>query len=420
MSLLFLKQWFNHATNKTIATSKFNEAKMPEKNFKLAIIYIDFTKSTIMSKIGNLINLHNEIQPNPFEILLSAFVRMLWDHIELDLETNMKYIRLYGFGCIKTEDKSVFYLHPNDSKGASGKTLLELETNVLNAYRKVRNEICLTRDNLSGPTDYSPSIYNTLNLMIESKSSAGELPKTFMGMLLDGQTDHEDKTKKAIGSATFFPVSIVLCAIGNNSFKKLKQYDELGNFTFKDDNNFIWTTKRDIVQSTLANNFVLWVMRNQRKIDDPRYKPRYDQKLKLLKSDIMNEIPTQTQQITSDIINFSQSKHGSLRNSTIPVYDCERKTLLVNTPTVPTSGVTTTAQSSRLADLQSDQQLPPHVVTQIESDCQICSTNKSDSILNPCGHLGICSTCANILIRNHQSCPFCRQQILSTQRAYQP
>lgn len=409
MSCFFFTQVFNHATKQTIATTKFSEAKMPEKNFKLAILYIDFTKSTIMSKIGNVKNLHNESSPNPFEILLSAFVRMLWDHIELDLETNMKYIRLYGFGCVKTEDKSVFYMHPNGSRGASGKNVAELEASVLSAYRKVRNDICVTKDNLSGPTDYSPSIYNTLNSMVELKSSSGELPNTFMGMLLDGQTDHEVETKEAIGRATFFPVSIVLCAIGNNSFTKLKQYDELGKINIKDNNNEVFTTSRDIVQSTLANDFVIWVMKNQR---HRNFETEYLRHLQKLKSNIMNEIPEQCKQITNDILKFNQRNHGKKCKQNLIVFDCERKKSS-NKPIPPIE--TTPTTTSGLADGQSTHTAPPQP---IESKCFICEDVESNAFLSPCGHNGICLTCARTLVRNGQTCPICRQQIQNVYPMY--
>jgi hypothetical protein len=131
----------------------------------------------------------------------------------------------------------------------------------------------------------------------------------------------------------------------------------------------------------------------------------------------MNEIPTQSGQITSDIIKFTQSKHGSLCNPKIPVYDCERKTSFNKPiPSDQNQHSTQSHSSSALADLQSDQ-LP---VAQPESCCEVCMINPSDSILHPCGHLGICSTCANFLIRNGQNCPFCRQPIRTTQRAYRP
>lgn len=431
MACFYFKKFFNHSTKRTIATTKFNETKMPEKSFKIAIIYVDFTKSTILSKIGRLQNLHNEVQPNPFEILLSAFVEMLWDHIELNLETNMKYIRLYGFGCIKTQDKSVFYMHPNGSKGASGKTVKELETNVLLAYRKVRNEICSSKDNLSGPTDYSPSIYTTLNSMIEEKSPSGELPNTFMGMLLDGQTDAEEKTKEAISRATFFPVSIVLCAIGNNSFKKLQQYDELGNFRFKDNVGITYGTYRDIVQSTLANDFVLWVMANQRRQNNPRYKIDYQKRLNSLKSDIMNEIPEQSKQITSDILKYDQTRHGKKCNPNIIVFDCERKNSSTKhipaIPTVPAAPSDQTVahtaaqnqQTSGLEDMQNRQTSAPNT-QQTEQLCVVCYENSPNCFLNPCGHIGLCLVCAQRLMNNRQPCPICRQNITTAQRYYNP
>ncbi|TNJ27071.1 Ankyrin repeat protein 2 [Giardia muris] len=48
--------------------------------------------------------------------------------------------------------------------------------------------------------------------------------------------------------------------------------------------------------------------------------------------------------------------------------------------------------------------------------CVICLTNPKDTLLQPCGHLCVCSNCAERIM--NQTCPFCRIPIESTVKAY--
>ena len=55
-----------------------------------------------------------------------------------------------------------------------------------------------------------------------------------------------------------------------------------------------------------------------------------------------------------------------------------------------------------------------------QGDCFVCMDNKSNSVLLPCGHLGVCIECANALTTSTKTCPVCRQAIVNVQRVYQP
>jgi len=55
-----------------------------------------------------------------------------------------------------------------------------------------------------------------------------------------------------------------------------------------------------------------------------------------------------------------------------------------------------------------------------QTDCIVCMDSKSNTVLLPCGHLGVCIECANALKTSTQTCPVCRQKIVSVQRVYQP
>ena len=47
-------------------------------------------------------------------------------------------------------------------------------------------------------------------------------------------------------------------------------------------------------------------------------------------------------------------------------------------------------------------------ITDEEDLCYVCYESKADSMLLPCGHLGLCLTCVKQLSR----CPLCRAKIL--------
>lgn len=46
----------------------------------------------------------------------------------------------------------------------------------------------------------------------------------------------------------------------------------------------------------------------------------------------------------------------------------------------------------------------------IDDTCIICCENRSDSIILPCGHMGVCSSCLENWINTNQSCPICRSR----------
>lgn len=48
--------------------------------------------------------------------------------------------------------------------------------------------------------------------------------------------------------------------------------------------------------------------------------------------------------------------------------------------------------------------------TSDNDNCTICFENKSDCILLPCGHMGVCSSCLEDHFKHKKSCPFCRTE----------
>jgi hypothetical protein len=56
------------------------------------------------------------------------------------------------------------------------------------------------------------------------------------------------------------------------------------------------------------------------------------------------------------------------------------------------------------------QQLPAEI-TEEEDLCYVCYESKPDSMLLPCGHLGLCITCIKQLCNADPRCPLCRETI---------
>ncbi|KAK8880603.1 hypothetical protein M9Y10_003284 [Tritrichomonas musculus] len=40
--------------------------------------------------------------------------------------------------------------------------------------------------------------------------------------------------------------------------------------------------------------------------------------------------------------------------------------------------------------------------------CILCLENKADTIIMPCGHIGVCSKCLNNWFKGNKVCPICR------------
>lgn len=53
-----------------------------------------------------------------------------------------------------------------------------------------------------------------------------------------------------------------------------------------------------------------------------------------------------------------------------------------------------------------------------DGTCIICLTNQINTIIIPCGHLGLCSDCSKTLCDNKKDCPVCRRTIISTLKVF--
>lgn len=57
--------------------------------------------------------------------------------------------------------------------------------------------------------------------------------------------------------------------------------------------------------------------------------------------------------------------------------------------------------------------LKPTKETANEEFCLICFTNGINTMIQPCNHMCLCEECAQLMKNKTESCPLCRQRIVS-------
>lgn len=57
--------------------------------------------------------------------------------------------------------------------------------------------------------------------------------------------------------------------------------------------------------------------------------------------------------------------------------------------------------------------------TESKKECIICMSKEPNSVLIPCGHLGLCMACAREIQRNSKQCPVCRSVIDQVHQVYE-
>ena len=53
-----------------------------------------------------------------------------------------------------------------------------------------------------------------------------------------------------------------------------------------------------------------------------------------------------------------------------------------------------------------------------EEVCVVCLDNKKTHAFNPCGHMCVCKTCADIIIQSDSNCPMCRISVTNSLKIY--
>eukprot|EP01017_Pseudomicrothorax_dubius_P021170 TRINITY_DN22874_c0_g1_i2.p1 TRINITY_DN22874_c0_g1~~TRINITY_DN22874_c0_g1_i2.p1 ORF type:complete len:312 (+),score=71.23 TRINITY_DN22874_c0_g1_i2:59-937(+) len=54
---------------------------------------------------------------------------------------------------------------------------------------------------------------------------------------------------------------------------------------------------------------------------------------------------------------------------------------------------------------------PEEAKNEIEKECVVCYSEKIDSVIMPCRHFVLCSTCATNVKENSRKCPLCRKEV---------
>ncbi|CDW55551.1 Copine family protein [Trichuris trichiura] len=121
------------------------------------------------------------------------------------------FIAAYGFGDVKTSDLSVFPL----KKIGRCRNFEE----VLDVYNKVTPGVIL-----SGPTNFAPLIYESINICKEECSVRTDYH--ILVIVADGQVTNERETREAIMTACKYPLSIIVVGVGDGPWEMMRVFDE--------------------------------------------------------------------------------------------------------------------------------------------------------------------------------------------------
>jgi E3 ubiquitin-protein ligase RGLG len=168
------------------------------------IVAVDFTGSnkwTGAKSFGGAC-LH-EISPerkNPYQEVIALIGRTLSAFDDDGI------IPAYGFGDSRTTNKSVFSLGAGPCHGFE---------EVLSRYDQAATGVTL-----SGPTSFVPIIETAIQYVKEHKQY------TILLIVADGQVNDVKETERAIVEASKYPLSIVVCGVGDGPFDLMAKWDD--------------------------------------------------------------------------------------------------------------------------------------------------------------------------------------------------
>lgn len=119
------------------------------------------------------------------------------------------HIPAYGFGCSRTNDKSVFSFQDNDKP-------CHTFNEVLQCYHKL-----VPKTTLSGPTSFVATIHQAMNIVKKSKGAYHILL-----IIADGQMSDEAENIRAIEEASSYPLSIVMVGVGDGPWDTMEKFDD--------------------------------------------------------------------------------------------------------------------------------------------------------------------------------------------------
>lgn len=140
---------------------------------------------------------------NPYEHAIT----MLGQVLESFDDDNI--IPTYGFGDIRTKDKSVFPLHDPSTGGLNG------FHQVIEAYHRVVPTL-----KFSGPTSFVPLIDKAIE---HTKNDGGY---HILLIIADGQVSRQDVNAEAIVRASNHPLSIIMVGVGDGPWEEMRAFDD--------------------------------------------------------------------------------------------------------------------------------------------------------------------------------------------------
>jgi len=161
---------------------------------------------------------------NPYEHVITLFGQILESFDDDNI------IPTYGFGDLRTKDKSVFPLHDPQTQGLEG------FEQVIEAYHRVVPTL-----KFSGPTSFAPLIEKA----IEHTQRDGGYH--ILLIIADGQVTNADANIAAIVRASHFPLSIIMVGVGDGPWDEMKNFDD--NLPQRQFDNFQFVPFAEIMNS---------------------------------------------------------------------------------------------------------------------------------------------------------------------------
>lgn len=204
-------------------------------------IGIDWTKSNADSgekSFGGL-NLHavGEGIYNPYKIIIDLVSRTL-----RPFDNDNKYT-VFGFGSYDVKGDYVFPFKWEDEKGQLKITDCDGFVEVADIYDQLAGRVLPC-----GPTNFAPLIRTMINLTKQRGSY--QILFIITDGVIDLKKDEEDTTA-AIIEASNYPISIIVCGVGDGPFDLMRKFDDdlklsnrlpprkFDNFQFVDTHNII-------------------------------------------------------------------------------------------------------------------------------------------------------------------------------------
>jgi E3 ubiquitin-protein ligase RGLG len=140
----------------------------------------------------------------------------------------------FGFGDKKSTDKSINPFHPKKAACVGFEE-------VIHCYNDMARKV-----ELSGPTDFTASIQETIRIVRQTRKY------TILLIVTDGEISNREATGQAIVQASNYPISIICIGVGDGPFEAMEEYDdELPERKF---DNFQFVNFEKVVNSPHVEN----------------------------------------------------------------------------------------------------------------------------------------------------------------------